>query len=568
MFDLFPCIALSLSCVLLGTSHVWRPYEAPKEVWIVLSGMLIALWWGIHGSSQLPLPAWTVWLVAALLTLWGLRSLVTKLPQRALWDTVQYVCGLVIALACPFEWTVVAIVIASLLNCAYAIAQNVFKWEPMKGTTNAHKLYAIGFIGNENMLGTWLVPVICLTLWLVAVHWLWALALGPQLFVLVRTHCKAAMIGVVGGFFWLMFALGHPELVTLVVGLVWLAYMLVAKHYIRHGSNTFQERMNYWKIAWTQFKKAPVFGVGFSEFQNRVCFLQQELNDKSNGKFLLRDNYYDPWPRRCHNDLLQHLVDHGIVGTVLIVAYVLGALYYGINGGGWFAVCTTTAFAGLLMCGMGLHTFYLPPTNLMFWFLTISLYKTAPPTEVVLHGTTFLYVAVPVCLLILVLATRLILFELWFQKFLKTGDPKTRDRLLKWFPTSAVLHDYASLFCAKQVDAVGIVKHAALAIAHYDGINRLWEAYTNLGSGLMMLGAMQPAKLCYDRALKLWPSFERGQGALNQLTDIMKIMQSGKGVVMHYEQGGSNGKATDKGPAQGQQDSGPIHTSPEPVQQG
>ncbi len=565
MTELFPCIALLIACVLIGTPHIWRPYEAPKEVWIVLTGMLVAIWWGIHGSSQLPLPGVAVWLLVAMLMLWGLRSVLTKFPQRALWDLATYVSGLVVVLACEFRTAVVCLVIASVLNCVYGMVQNYFRWEPLKGTTNASHFYAIGFIGNENMLGTWLVPVMFLNMWLVQESWLWLLPMVLQIVVLVRTHCKTAMIGVVGGFVWLMFIIGRPEFVSLLFGIFWLGYLLVARHYVRKGSNTGHERMNYWKIAWAQFKKAPVFGVGFSEMQNKVCFLQQELNDKSDGKFLRRENYIDPWPRKCHNDPLQHLVDHGVVGFVLISVFVGGALWAGVVTHSWLSVCLTTALAGLIVCGWGLHTFYILPTNLIFWLLTVNLWKLNGPSEVAIHGVTFLYVAIPVCLLLLTLVVRTVLFEVWFQKFLRTGNAHVRDQLLKWFPRCGMLHDYVSLNYATLMQPVGIVKHAALSIAYYDGMNRLWEAYTNLGSGLMMLGAMQPAEVCYKRALTLWPAFDRGQRALEQLENIMKVMKSGQGVVMHYEQSGSVGKTSGEGQPASEQVGGSVHTSSEPL---
>ena len=541
MIDLLPCIALLIACVLVGTPHIWRAYEAPKEWVVVLAGLACAIWWGVQGSSQLGLPTGAVWVLGGMFMLWGLRCLFTKFPQRALWDWVCYAGGMIIALGCSLKAGVIALVIAGTLNALYGFAQSYFKWEPMKGTTNAHgNFYAIGFIGNENMLGTFLVPVIFLNLGLVAESWLWFGTLAVMLVTLVRTHCKTAMIGLVGGALYVPCALGRPEYAVAVGGCLWLVYLLVGQNFIRRGPSTMNERLNYWKIAYQQICKTPLLGTGFSEFQNNVCFLQRELNNSSEGEFLKRENYIDPWPRRCHCDFLQHIVDHGVVGAVLVAGWVLGAMWWGVGNQSWQVVCTSSALAGLLVCGVGFHTFYVLPTNLVFWFLTLSLWKLGGSSDIAIHGKGFLYVAIPLGLLALVLGARQVLFEVGFQKFLRTGSPRTRDWLLELFPQSAVLHDYVSINCAGQMNVKGIIKHSAQAIAHYDGVNRLWEAYANLGSGLMMTGALNLSEMCYKQALSLWPSFERGQKALKQLDEVKTVMQSGKGVVLHYEQNTAN----------------------------
>ena len=338
-------------------------------------------------------------------------------------------------------------------------------------------------------------------------------------------------------------ALGRPEYSVAVAACMWMGYLLIGQRFIRRGSSTLMERINYWKVAERQIRKTPWFGVGFSELQNSVCFLQRELNDSSGGGFLKRENYIDPWPRRCHCDFLQHIVDHGVVGGLLVVGWVLGALWWGMGPGQpWSVVCTASALFGFMVCGLGFHTFYVLPTNLVFWFITLNLWRLGGSSEVAIYGTTFLYIAIPLALLTLILTGKKLLFDVGFQKFLRTGSDRTRTWLLEMFPDSAVLHDYVSLQCASQLDVKGIISHSAQAIVHYDGINRLWEAYANLGSGLMLTGAMNLAERSYKQALSLWPAFERGQRALKQLEEVRKVMSTGMGVIFEHEQAKAAGQ--------------------------
>jgi hypothetical protein len=264
--------------------------------------------------------------------------------------------------------------------------------------------------------------------------------------------------------------------------------------------------------------------------------------------------------------MMQHLVDHGVVGLVLFLVWVFGALWAGFSGGAnWQVVCLATALVALLVCGVGFHTFYAIPTNLLFWFMTTKLWQQAGPTDIALHGTTFLYIAIPVCMVVLLLTARVLVFDVLFQRYCSTGSQRVRDWLLEHFPRSGMLHDYVSLDYASKCQPKFIVRHAALAIAHYDGLDKLWEAWANLGSGFMMLGALTPSEMCYKESINLWPEFERGHRSLQQLQDIRQAMQEGRGVMLQYEPSGKNSQTNSQKQPTSEQVGGLVHPSPEPV---
>lgn len=77
-------------------------------------------------------------------------------------------------------------------------------------------------------------------------------------------------------------------------------------------SETTENRVRIWKFAVREIRKSPVFGHGFFSYK----FLSK--------KALLADPAADVFPRtRAHNLLLDCMLSHGIIGTLIAVAFLV-----------------------------------------------------------------------------------------------------------------------------------------------------------------------------------------------------------------------------------------------------
>lgn len=68
-------------------------------------------------------------------------------------------------------------------------------------------------------------------------------------------------------------------------------------------------------VAWRMFKASPVYGVGTWGYADSACFGRHMEDDEWD---VLANP--DSTPENCGNDMLQYLVEYGIVGLVLVVA--------------------------------------------------------------------------------------------------------------------------------------------------------------------------------------------------------------------------------------------------------
>ena len=573
MLTLVPYLILSLVGVMFCGMIFWKAFDIPRNV-ILSVGGLVSLWlWIGYGASVIYLPSGVVYLTLGMLVWWLARSMTSAHPQNSLNDCVVFGGVVVMCLLLEPGWEKVAIqvfVVAALLNCVYAIMQRDFRYEPLKESSNFSHHYAIGFLGNENMLGCYLVPHIFMAGWLGAtVHPAWFMAVIPIIYTTWRTRCKNAFLGVASGLVYLtgiyvgwMMTVNAAIVAGLIIGVLY--YKGVLKD--RNGLNTLRERLNYWRVALLQIQKTPLMGLGFNEFQIKVPFLQRELNKDSNGEFLKKENYECPYPQKCHNDYLQHALDNGLIGLGLILALTVLALrgHVGMTGNWSFL---TAGFVTMLVMSAFFHTFHIRSTNVLFWFLTFMLIRAGSselmPVELGIPLVIFILVIYGV--LVIRAPLRWALADFWYHRFVTKGDIKYAKKCLNIRPYSGAFRTMVSKYYFQKNQVPQLYEHSMAAVHDYDGDQRLWELWANLGTALMLNGAFHIAKRCYETSLSFLPYYDRALTDIAQIDNILNQVNNKQTVRVVDEQSGEMGKIGGYGRDESAQMAGLLHTPPEPV---
>lgn len=571
MITLVPYLVLSLAGVMFCGMVFWKAFDIPRNVLLSVGG-LVSLWlWIGYGAGVLYLPSGVVYLTLGMLTWWFARSVTSGNPANSLNDCVVFGSVVVMCLLLEPGWETLAVqvfVVAALANCAYAICQNVALYEPLKSSTNTAHHYAVGFLGNENMLGSYLTPHVFMAGWLGAtLHHAWYLAAVPLVFTIWRTRCKNALVGLAVGLVYLagiylgwMITVNVTIVAALVIGVLYQRGVLKD----RNGLKTIRERLNYWRVATRQIAKTPLMGLGFNEFQTKVPFLQRELEKETKGEFLKKENYECPYPQKCHNDYLQHVLDNGLVGLGLVVSLVVLALRGHIGVAGDLSYLTA-GFITMLVMGVFFHTFHIRATNVLFWFLCFSLVRAG--SSEVLPVTLGVPFAVFVLVLYGVLVVRApltwALADFWFHRFKVTGDKKHARRALAIRPHSGAFRTLIARYYFQNNLIPQLFEHSAASVYNYDGDQRIWELWSNLGTALMLGGAFQLSAHCHKVALSFLPNYTRAQKDLDQIEQILQRLNGAQPVRMTHEQTREVAEATNDGGKKAPSVAGPLHPPPE-----
>ena len=527
MHTLASYILLALIGVLIGGVYFWKTYQTPRDLVLGVFAFLSLSYCFMYGASVFFSNDFLT-LILVMLVWWFLCSILAQRSFDALKDftvfsSVVILCGLMNR--DYLQLGVSLMVISAVLSSIYGVVQHKFKYEPMKKSMNVTHHYAIGFGGNENMHGIWLVPHVFMSLWLAqSMSLWWLLAAGLLVYVIKLTRCKTAFLGLFLGSCYYVFSLFGliPALSISVVGIIILFFAVTGTNN-RHGWSTLRERSNYWRLALRQILKTPVFGLGFNGFQLNVPFLQHELNEKTKGEFLKPENYKDPYPQKCHNDYLQHVLDNGLVGLGLILVVVTYVLFKTPFHP------LSAALVSLLGCGLFFHAFHIRITNVLFWFLVFSLVRIGNTETVILAVGPLLKIGILVVFATLLwkFVIKWAYFDYNFQHYFRSNGAYVPTNLIKLWPAGAAVHTRIGEYWFAKGNAPEMFKHSFYALAHHDGEQRLWELWHNLGVGCLISGSILLSKHCHMIALTLWPEYAASKKALKEIERIEKQMQGG-----------------------------------------
>jgi O-antigen ligase len=512
---LVPYILLAILSVLVSGPQLRSPYDVLRRMSIPFLGLAYILQWWVAGTS-VNLSSVVIWLTLGMIGWWVVTTLVS--PYR--YVSVSELCvwvGSVVFIMTAFDGInldgIKIVMIGIVANCLYAIMQNVFRYEPIEKLSNQMIFAPVGFIGNTNMLGNFLVVNFFLSLLLVDESRWWLFVSGLIAYTIWLTKCRGSYVGLFAGIVFMCINTTSDDIYTF--GVIIVSGLLVAgvvKRQYVFDHITGKERLQYWKIAWEQIKRNPGFGIGLDCLKCVVPYIQKDLNHKTNGDFLKPDNYKIPYPQKCHNDYLQMVCDVGIPGLVAYLGLITLALISDASPvlkGGLVAALVTWLF---------MHNLHTAPTNLWIWFVLFSCLRSTS------DYITPLYVIVAIIVVILATYRNLIndlICGFYFQRSLITKNADYLLKGLQYAPTDGNSLVQAGAAFQRKNDSINALDVTMRGIYNYDGAIRIWELWLNAAKTHLTLGGLLAAEACAKRSLELNPNFKDAEVFVSQINTIL-----------------------------------------------
>lgn len=510
--ELAPYIILAVYGILHGGPLCVDTFRIPRDLFMGLSSVGLLVCDAVWGASFFISPSSLV-LLGVLAGWWMLCAIQAQRVSNAITNTVPLIATLIVALHIQYSLVGFALLVASgTLTAIYGIFQtrgiDIFA----RGSLPQQ---CIGSHGNVIQHGGYLLLCLGLSLLLATtIHWAWAGATLIMLVALWLTKSRGAFFGAVMG--GLVLAVGLQSWLWLVVFAVILILGSIVIRALRpelFNATTISERRHYWHVAVLQILHDPVFGLGADQFGTRVPFIQRDLNQQTNGQFLLPSNYQAPWPTRAHSDIIQWAVEWGVIGALLMLLVIERAIIHAPN------VYVLAGLVAFLAAGLTFHFHTLRTTNGLFWALLIVCMGTPVAT------TPSVPVLVALAITMFVLVFRFTLRELCYDmtyheylRHLRTKAPPINP--LNWKPDSSAARMEACLFWARQGDGWQVIHHAHHIIATFDGTQRIWETWNILGVGYMMGRHFDFAEKCFETALTLLPSYVPSRQNLQNVKNL------------------------------------------------
>lgn len=147
---------------------------------------------------------------------------------------------------------------------------------------------------------------LCVLLWL------------PPLYLLLFSYTRSGYLALLGGIglIWFMYAQKKRWMLTLAPLSALIPMMLLLPKRLGTDAVANDGRWDLWYFAWQVFREAPWFGAGFGQYNAAFRAL---------GYVPTRDEITISHP---HSIYLQFLCESGIVGTVFMLIFLFGFLYW------------------------------------------------------------------------------------------------------------------------------------------------------------------------------------------------------------------------------------------------
>ncbi len=297
-------VALGLAAV------VWARVNPLARLDPVLFALL-AGWLGVVGLSALTGAAASpaallaaVLPAAAFIVLLGLRPEPDGLMRAAA------AAGLAVALIAVLQW-------------AGADPFRLFGWTGPAGGSDRLRVFAT--LGNPNFVAAFLtaaLPAVWAAARTLAPPWRLALVLPGAALVtggILATGSRAPVAAVLAWAGWALLrgAARRPRLALgLALGLAAAGALVVALSTARPLDETVRGRVHIWRTALSHATEAPWLGFGPGGFE--LFFPRWETDRLAAAE---TDRRFAGLAAHAHNDYVEALVDHGVIGLVLFVAF-------------------------------------------------------------------------------------------------------------------------------------------------------------------------------------------------------------------------------------------------------
>ena len=420
-----------------------------------------------------------------------------------------------------------AFTVVTFIECLYSYGQTKgidwFFSNKIKG--GGPKTNAIGTIGNPNFLASflaisfWLTIAACVT-----VSWYIAPVSAFCLFMLYKTRSRAGLVSMVASTFFLVWVaaffgwfpfpgilgqdinwiISRTCMVLFGVGLLTIPVVMYKnwdtfwKKPIEDPNGpqiwylTLRYRFCYWWAAWVLIKQKPLLGWGMWSYRKEVYAAQAKIHHEKYDKFLDFNRYLTPQPRECHNDYIEYIVEYGIVGFLIIMAFIISVFVAGFSflsvAEGIPFMLMAVLMAGLVAVLVDAFFFFalrLVPTSIAFWSLcamivgmsSISIVHVAVPLMVVVFVTAITAGALYTC------SFKRLMASYWFNISKINPDINKRShalqKALNYAPNDTILRTHACLGVLDHEPGLANF-HAVKMLDDFDGMVPLWSCLFNV----------------------------------------------------------------------------------------
>jgi len=418
------------------------------------------------------------------------------------------------------KWITLAVTIMTFLCSVYARFQTlgIDPFFPNTLKAGGPKTNAIGTIGNPNFLASFL----CIAVWFAVYSYLefgglCLVSAFVTLFVLLKTNSRAGLLGFIFSFVFFLLVcsyydklpfdndlLFHSLLAMLVFGFFLIVNLLIMnwntffyKEIDPRGEQvwyaSFRYRICYWIVAFKMFLRKPFFGSGLWSYRKDLYQIQGELSEKDI-RFLNPKRYLTPQPREVHNDYLEHLVEYGLVGTVIFLLFVGSLFYYGFsflsqsNGIEFFKMLILlSGLTAILIDAVFFFALRNSSTAILFWIIcSLIVVKSNIYETVMFSGNWFVASIIGLFLLCLVydcIGKRSLASYHFLMSMKHAGNDrriKHLYRAIDYAPYDTIYRTHACIASLDHAPSLSAL-HAIKMLECYDGMTPLWACYFNVG---------------------------------------------------------------------------------------
>jgi hypothetical protein len=497
--------------------------EIPPNALYAVVGLAILAYWMFNAQLYINMQA--AQLIVVMMAWWLACSVISKSTDNALRYFSLYVLGMLPLLIEPdsMVWGAAIVCFGAVINClcgwmqvlnqAYPsiripLVPFVYNWRAIENgwDVKRHTWGLVGYLGNSNFMGSYLVPCFFLSMWLareIGIVWFYV-----AVFILLSTlatKCRGAILSIVMGV-----AYFFAGLIPCFVAAVVLA-VVCGLNFESLGNG--RERLNYWRVAIKQILKTPLFGLGFDVFKTEVPFLQRDIHEKDQN-FLTDKNYLHPYPRMCHNSYLQLALDTGLPGLVLLAAVVSTAIAVPDNQSSKLLL---SALVSMLVNGMLFHTWHILSINLLFWFLVGMLSVGNAATAIVFPPYMIAAILIVFSALIYKYNVLYLIYDLLLAYYYRNNDCNMLHRAYNLNSSGTLVNTvFAELFI-RSGDILSAFVCAMKALARFDGEVQFWELWNNMGKFFSLFGQPHMAHICFNESLCYKPESNNATKYIEQL---------------------------------------------------
>jgi hypothetical protein len=218
--------------------------------------------------------------------------------------------------------------------------------------------------------------------------------------------------------------------------------------------------------------------------------------------------------RKVHNDLLQHLLDVGLIGTVITVA----TIYLGITKTDPYALAVIVAF---LAAGLFYTQAYWLPTHCLFWLAFGILAQGSYQQLALPLWSVALWLAVGYLVWLFIVKT--MIADMYMYSLRKDGweKEKTMKALSLCNNSSIFLFDVAVNYSHKNGAHDATVTFFRRAIEHYDGEVTMWALFSNMANAYFYAGSPLLCKIYHEVALSFYPYHKPSVEGIEMVNGIL-----------------------------------------------